>query len=145
MMTVQSAGIIIMLAVGSVWDIRDRQIPVKLLIIDVIAGVILTVMNRKINWSDEWYLYVVGILIGIGILLAGYFCNGCIGTADGIMLAVIGGVSGYQETLLLLMNAVMAAGVCSIILIVLKRGNRKTAIPFFPFMLLGYLLLIIEK
>lgn len=144
-MTVQSVGVIIMLAVGSIWDIRERQIPVKLLILDIIAGVILTVINRKINWPEEWYLYVVGILIGIGILLAGHFCNGSIGTADGIMLAVIGGILGYQETLLLLMNAVMAAAVCSILLIVLKRGNRKTAIPFFPFMLLGYLLVIIGK
>lgn len=144
-MTVQSAGTIVMLAVGSIWDIRDRQIPEKLLIIDIIAGIILTVMNRKINWPDEWYLYMVGILIGIVILLAGYFSNGCIGMADGIMLAVIGGILGYQETLLLLMNAVMAAAVCSIILIVLRKGNRKTTIPFFPFMLLGYLLVVVGK
>lgn len=144
-MTVQSVGTILMLAVGSIWDIRDRQIPVKLLIIDVIAGAILMIINHKINWPDEWYLYMVGILIGIVILLAGYFSNGCIGTADGIMLAVIGGILGYQEMLFLLMNAVMAAAVCSIILIVLRKGNRKTTIPFFPFMLLGYLLVVVGK
>lgn len=144
-MTVQSVGTILMLAVGSIWDIRDRQIPVKLLIIDIIAGAILMIINRKINWPDEWYLYMVGILIGIVILLAGYFSNGCIGMADGIMLAVIGGILGYQEMLFLLMNAVMAAAVCSIILIVLRKGNRKTAIPFFPFMLLGYLLVVVGK
>lgn len=138
-MTIQSIGTVIMLALGSIWDIRDKQIPVKLLIAEIIAGVILMITNQKINWPDDWYLYIMGIFIGVVILLAGRFSNGSIGTADGIMLAVIGGVIGYRDTLLLLMNAVMAAALCSIILIILKRGNRKTTIPFFPFMLLGYL------
>ena len=101
-------------------------------------------MNRDINWRQDWRLYVIGILIGILLLLAGRFCGGCIGTADGIMTAVIGGMIGYQDTLLLLMNGILAAAVFSILLIVIKKAGRRTTIPFIPFMLLGYIMVLIR-
>lgn len=140
-MTLQRIGTVIMLTAGSIWDIRGKKLPAGLLLLDVLAGGILMAVNRNIDWRKDGYLYVVGILIGIIILLIGRFCEGCIGTADGIMTAVIGGVIGYQDTLLLLMNAILAAAVFSIVLIVIKRAGRGTTIPFIPFLLLGYLLI----
>ena len=140
-MTLQRIGTIIMLTAGSIWDIRGKRLPAGLLLLDVLAGGILMAVNRDIDWRKNGYLYVVGILIGIILLLIGRFCGGCIGTADGIMTAVIGGVIGYRDTLLLLMNAILAAAVFSIVLIVIKKAGRGTTIPFIPFLLLGYLLI----
>lgn len=142
-MTLQEICVVMMLAVGSIWDIRWKRIPAGLLILNVLLGMILIVTNREIAWRQDWYLYVVGILIGIILLLTGRFCGGCIGAADGIMTAVIGGMIGYQETLLLLMNAVLAAAIFSILLIAIKKAGRKTAIPFLPFMLLGYIIILV--
>ncbi|MDE6712351.1 MAG: prepilin peptidase [Lachnospiraceae bacterium] len=140
-MTLQRIGTIIMLTAGSIWDIRGKRLPAGLLLLDVLAGGILMAVNRDIDWRKNGYLYVVGILIGIILLLIGRFCGGCIGTADGIMTAVIGGVIGYRDTLLLLMNAILAAAFFSIVLIVIKKAGRGTTIPFIPFLLLGYLLI----
>lgn len=140
-MTLQRIGTVIMLTTGSIWDIRGKKLPAGLLLLDVLAGGILMAVNRDIDWRKDGYLYVVGILIGIILLLIGRFCGGCIGTADGIITAVIGGVIGYQDTLLLLMNAILAAAVFSIVLIVIKKAGRGTTIPFIPFLLLGYLLI----
>lgn len=140
-MTLQRIGTVIMLTTGSIWDIRGKKLPAGLLFLDVLAGGILMAVNRDIDWRKDGYLYVVGILIGIILLLIGRFCGGCIGTADGIITAVIGGVIGYQDTLLLLMNAILAAAVFSIVLIVIKKAGRGTTIPFIPFLLLGYLLI----
>ncbi|MDE6686336.1 MAG: prepilin peptidase [Lachnospiraceae bacterium] len=143
-MTLQRIGTVIMLTAGSIWDIRGKRLPAGLLILDVLAGGILMAVNREIDWWKDGYLYVVGILIGILLLLVGRFCGGCIGAADGIMTAVIGGVIGYQDTLLLLMNAILAAAVFSIVLIVIKKARRGTTIPFIPFLLLGYLMILIS-
>lgn len=142
-MALQEIGAVIMLTVGSIWDIRWKKIPAGLLIFNVLLGMILIALNREIDWRQDWYLYAVGILIGIILLLTGRFCGGCIGVADGIMTAVIGGILGYQDTLLLLMNAVLAAAVFSILLIVIKKASRGTAIPFLPFMLLGYIVILV--
>ncbi|MDE6744973.1 MAG: hypothetical protein K2J95_13950 [Lachnospiraceae bacterium] len=141
-MTLQRIGTVIMLTAGSIWDIRGKRLPAGLLILDVLAGGILMAVNKEIDWRKDGYLYVVGILIGILLLLIGRFCGGCIGTADGIMTAVIGGVIGYQDTLLLLMDAILAAAVFSIVLIVIKKARRGTTIPFIPFLLLGYLIIL---
>lgn len=132
-----------MLTVGSIWDIRGNKLPASLLMLNILAGVILTAVNRDIDWREDWRLYVTGVLIGMLLLLIGRFCGGCIGTADGIMTAIIGGIIGYQDTLLLLMNAILAAAVFSILLIVIKKARRGTVIPFIPFMLLGYLTILI--
>lgn len=129
---------------GSIWDIRSKKLPAGLLILSILTAGILIAMNRDINWRQDWLLYVIGILIGILLLLAGRFCGGCIGTADGIMTAVIGGMIGYQDTLLLLMNGILAAAVFSILLIVIKKAGRRTTIPFIPFMLLGYIMILIR-
>lgn len=134
-----------MLAVNSIWDIREKGIPEKLLILEVISGIVLIAVNQEINWEKDWYFYVIGSLIGIVLILAGKFSGGCIGTADGIIIALLGGMFGYPDTLLLLMYAVLAAAGFSMILIVLKKAGRKTTIPFFPFLLLGYLLVSIKK
>ncbi|MDE6529148.1 MAG: prepilin peptidase [Lachnospiraceae bacterium] len=143
-MMLQRIGTVMMLTAGSIWDIRGKRIPAGLLILDVLAGGILMAVNRDIDWQKDWYLYVVGILIGILLLLIGRFCGGCIGAADGIMTAIIGGMIGYQNTLLLLMNAILAAAVFSIFLIAIKKARRETAIPFIPFLLLGYLMILIS-
>lgn len=140
---IQRIGMIIMLTVGSIWDIRENKLPASLLVLNMLAGGILTAVNRDIDWRKDWHLYVTGILIGMLLLLIGRFCGGCIGTADGIMTAIIGGIIGYQDTLLLLMNAILAAAVFSILLIVIKKARRGTVIPFIPFMLLGYLTILI--
>lgn len=143
-MTLQKIGTVIMLTAGSIWDIRGKKLPAGMLLLDVLTGGILMAVNREINWQKDGYLYVVGILIGVILLLIGRFCGGCIGTADGIMTAVIGGVIGYHDTLLLLMNAILAAAVFSIVLIVIKKAGRGTTIPFIPFLLLGYLIILIS-
>lgn len=143
-MTLQRIGTVMMLTAGSIWDIRWKRLPAGLLVLDVLTGGILMAVNRDIDWQKDWYLYVVGILIGILLLLIGQFCGGCIGAADGIMTAIIGGVIGYQNTLLLLMNAILAAAVFSILLIAIKKARRGTAIPFIPFLLLGYLMTLIS-
>ncbi len=142
-MAVQEIGAVMMLTVGSIWDIRWKRIPAGMLVLNVLLGMILIVANREIDWRQDWYLYAVGILIGIILLLTGRFCGGCIGAADGIMIAIIGGMIGYQKILLLLMNAVLAAAVFSILLIAIKKAGRKTAIPFLPFMLLGYIIILV--
>lgn len=142
-MTLQEICAVMMLTVGSIWDIRWKRIPTGLLIFNVLFGAILIAVNREVDWRQDWYLYAVGILIGIMLLLTGRFCGGCIGAADGIMTAVIGGMIGYQETLLLLMNALLAAAVFSILLIAIKKAGRGTAIPFLPFMLLGYIIILV--
>lgn len=139
----QRIGAVIILTVGSIWDIRSKKLPAGLLVLSILTGGILIAMNRDINWRQDWRLYVIGILIGILLLLAGRFCGGCIGMADGIVTAVIGGMIGYHDTLLLLMNGILAAAVFSILLIVIKKAGRKTTIPFIPFMLLGYITILI--
>lgn len=138
----QKIGTLVILIVGSIWDIRERKLPAGLLILNLLAGGILLAVNRDIDWRKDWLLYAAGILIGLLLLLLGRFCDGCIGTADGIMTAIIGGLIGYRDTLLLLMNAIFAAAVFSVLLIVIKKARRGTVIPFIPFMLLGYLAVI---
>lgn len=99
-------------------------------------------------------LFLAGFLSGAGIesRLAGLaygaivvvfciFSKEALGVADGIIILVYGVAFGLYEAAAFSFLAMVAAALVSVVLLVIRRAERKTRLPFFPFLLFGYILM----
>lgn len=83
-----------------------------------------------------------GLAVGLAALLISRATGGKIGLGDGIILCVTGLGLGFWSNLELFGIALFLAAVLSIILLALRLVNRKQSIPFIPFLLAGYLIIV---
>ncbi len=90
-----------------------------------------------------WLASLLGILLGAGVLYAiaeGYYLvrhEEGMGMGDVKMLGMIGAFLGWQLTILTLVMASCAGAIIGLLLIALKRGDMKYALPFGTFLALG--------
>ena len=111
-------------------------------------------LSHRELWITAAILLFAGMLSGAGIesRLGGaaygavvvafcLFSKEALGLADGIILLVCGVAFGLFETAGASFVAMVAAAVISIVLLMLKKAGRKTRLPFFPFLLFGYIIM----
>lgn len=118
-------------------DIRKKTVSVK-------AAVVLALMN--IVFSVIFKITVPDILLSIvpgGIfILISVVTHGKIGLGDGIVLIAAGIGRGINEMLFTALIALMISALFGIILILMKKASGKTALPFVPFILAGFLICV---
>ena len=83
-------------------------------------------------------LLATGAGVGIVFLLASRVTGESFGYGDSILIMIMGGFLGFWDILSLLTAAFLLAAVFSVIMLVRKKFNRKTAFPFVPFLMIAY-------
>lgn len=125
----------------SIWDIRERRVPVS----PLVAGgalLLLLAINACFKGDLEWTALVGGLLPGaILCLLAG--CTHKVGMADGIVVMALGAQYGLWGSLLLLFYSLVPLSVYSLILVVRHKAGKDTHIPYLPFLFVGYFCLVL--
>lgn len=128
-----------MLAVSAYRDLKDQTVYLYIPILAGIVGLVLHLINQEYTIID----ILGGAGIGVAVLLIAWIGNECIGLGDGAMLTASGILLGFRENLALFMTALFLTALCAIFLLAGKRKGRKDRIPFLPFLLAAYLLLLI--
>lgn len=138
-------------------DIEHRIIPDELVIAGLIGGAIVFVYNIFAGIYTEtlpsvlmyrndtfWWNPILGLIIGSGSLflvavLGGliYKTDDAMGGGDIKIYAPIGMFLGWKLTLVSLLFSITIGGVISVILLVVFKVGKKTAIPFGPFIVVG--------
>ena len=130
------------------------------------------ISNKKINISCEkskiniyflltggiigllFHLYsmelsIIEILLGMGIgmmiLFFGLWSGGSVGRADGMILVVSGIFLGFEKNVEVFVMGLFLAGITSLFLSVIRRKGRTYRIPFAPFLLAGYLFVMVME
>lgn len=132
-------AILIYTVPAAVWDIRSRCVPVRYLLGGSLAAAA-AVLMRIARGDLAWYAAVLSTMPGLMLLLISWGSDKKIGAADGILFFWAGPVLGLRSTCILLTLALLLACLCSILLLVTRRGSLKTQIPFLPFVAGGSLL-----
>jgi len=125
-------------------DLDHQIIPNELVITGLIGGAILFVYNLFIPFQiysdDRWWNPLLGLVSGSGLLLgvsligtALYKGDDVMGMGDVKLFAPIGLFLGWRMTLLALFISVVLGGMSSLMLMLLGKANRKSMIPFGPF------------
>lgn len=133
--TIQGVVLCLMLGGCSVFDIKQKQIPVSIIVMGGIAAVICSCMNGGYTPFDT----LLGI--GLGLLLYGIskMTRESIGMGDVLIFFVLGAALGGMQALFVLFYSVFFAAIYSLGLVVLRRVSKKQTIPFLPFIFMAYL------
>ena len=126
-------GGVLLLLIAAIHDIRRRTVPRWTL---AAAGALsaAAVTAGLLSGSTSPVYLAFALLPGILLLSLSFLSGEGIGYGDGLMGLCIGPVFGAEA---------MAAGICmafflsallSVVLLVLRRADRKTRLPFIPFL-----------
>lgn len=119
----------------SIQDIKKKKINVYL----ILAGLLMPLIG--IIWNGEFnYLHSLeGMSLGLILLCISFITKGQIGVGDGMIVCITGLCLGFSGNAMLLVISLFGSAIVSIILLAFKIVGRKKTIPFVPFILFGYM------
>ena len=130
--------ILIYLAYQTYKDIREKAVSLRSIIIFSLAGVFINIFSTNISLFDMF----LGSAVGFGVILIGKLMRDGIGIGDGAVLSSIGILIGGKMCLLIFLMAITISAVIVIVLLVFKKVKMKQELPFIPYILCAYLLIL---
>lgn len=133
--------VILLLVAASIEDIKTKTIPNRLVLYGFAAGIILAFPYFTLPGVFDAFM---GFMAGGSILLAvSCISRGGIGMGDVKLMACTGLYLGLGKTLGSLVISIFVCGIFGAALLFIKRLDRKTTVPFAPFILIGVVTVII--
>lgn len=122
---------------GAAWiDYQKRELP----LIYIAGGFGLALLLRILSGTAHFPEILPGFIPGILCLILAKLTTEAIGYGDAFMLIAIGTFCAITTLLFLLLCGFLLAGIVSVVLLALKKRNKKEEIPLIPFLLSGYVL-----
>lgn len=124
----------------SVTDIINKEVPLDLISVSVIIGVLMFFFNPNISVREA----VIGFL-GLGgvLIMLSRLTRGAFGMGDSLVISVLGLFLGWQICLIILLYSFVISGLVGLVLMIFKYVNRKSTLPFVPFVLIAFLIVIL--
>jgi leader peptidase (prepilin peptidase)/N-methyltransferase len=120
-------------------DIDTKEVPDRFHIIILIFALCALAFTLRLDYS-EWLLHIIGFFaVSVPMLLITLITKG-FGGADIKLMAVCGLYLGTLGIAFAFFTAVLSASIYSVYLLTTKKGTRKTAFAFCPFLCFGVLL-----
>lgn len=120
-------------------DLKKKTVSVSSIIVFSAAGTIVNLFGKNISLLNMF----LGLAVGAGVMIIGKIMNDGIGIGDGAILSSVGIIIGGKQCLLLFFVAIMAAAFISLVLLLLKKVKLKQQLPFVPYILAGYIFLLV--
>ena len=117
-------------------DIKHLILPDVVQLMIFILGIIYFIVYKTgIAFDSSWQSNILsGLIWGLFIYLIWFFSKGkWIGFGDVKLMFLIGLLFGHTASLAIFYIAVFSGVIVGLIIILLKKGNMKTAIPFGAF------------
>jgi len=127
--------LLIWLVILSIEDIKHKKVSLFFILVGGLLLFTFSIVVGELSIRDR----MGGIMIGGIIILISYITGGQIGMGDGFILATIGLSYGFLMNLSLLIYGLILSSMVSVILLTFKKAKKKSTIPFIPFLLAGYL------
>ncbi len=120
--------------VSTAQDIRKKEIPIEFYPVFLIPALLLHIAQ------EDWLNLLVSIVLyGIFYLLAKH-SREAIGHGDAVAIPTLCLLGGYQTASVIVLLALLLAGVVGLILLISRKASRKTEVPFIPFLAIAYLI-----
>ena len=130
------------LAAAAIQDLKTRTISLRGLGLLALAGAALTMIQCVRQGSPvQGAEAMLGLLPGLAVLGISRMTKGAIGEGDAWLLMVCGLFLGTFRVLILFWSASVLIMLAGCVLMIKKRGNRKTALPMAPILLGAHLIM----
>lgn len=137
----ESISLLGLLGICSFEDVRRRQIRCAVVMGFGILGVVFHLIFDRITIAN----LLGGMAVGAVLLLISRFTGERIGKGDGALLLVTGIYLGFEGNLILLWGSVTMMGLFCLAGLVTGRVRRGTEIPYVPFVLVCYVLILLFR
>lgn len=128
----------IYLIICTVSDIKTKKISLKLSFVFLFLGPFIYLFFIK----ADVIILLYNLIPGICLLLVSLFTKGAVGGGDAVILMIMSFYIPSASVLVILFFSLLAASVVSVILMI-KKYSRKYALPFAPFITLGYTIFLL--
>ena len=139
-----NAEVALWLQVLGLIDLKEKIIPNELIIMGIVFWAMLTLVEIFIahtSWQQLLLFSLTGAGVCGGVLFViALIVKSALGMGDVKMFFVIGLLYGLSNTYSILLFSVLVMAIISIVLLIMKKVTRKTAIPMAPFVAFGFLL-----
>lgn len=124
----------ILLSICCFFDVRKKQVPlIPIIIVGIIGMGYLIVREDRLS-------YIGGAIVGFLCIALGKLTKEALGYGDGYLLLAIGLMIGGRNNSILLVGSLFLSAFFAIGILIFKKGNRKSKIPFVPFLLATWIL-----
>ncbi len=123
------------------FDLRTKQIPLSVLLIfgAIITG--LALMNGTLLHRSVWPKLMPGVVF----LLIAFMTKQAVGYGDGVVILLIGILLGVGQCIAVIFIGLILCSLMSLLILVFRRGGRQTQLPFMPFLLTAWGVVLIGK
>lgn len=128
--------LLLVLLVATVFDIKSKTIPIILIIISLPICAILFYYNIC-KQKESLYLSLIAFIPGLLIIILNLVKVKLIGLGDGFLLIFCAACLTGRAFILATCFSLLLCSFYSIFLIAVRHANRKSTIPFSPFLLSG--------
>lgn len=138
-----TVGVIFILGIGSYFDIRWKRIPTVLLVAGTVWAalcVILQILQKGVG--EVMMGAVLSVLPGVGLLLLSLLTEKKVGSGDGLILILLGLFEGAKRAIPVFCLGLFLQSLLAVGLLLFKKVDKQTCIPFLPFLLISRLLIL---
>lgn len=115
-------------------DIRKRKISLSSALLFSLGAILYCIFRGNIHLLSVF----LGTLPGFVLMGISWLSGGVVGFGDGIAVFVLGLWVGLSSATATLFWGLVASSLFGLIQIIFKRANRKSQLPFLPFLTLGF-------
>lgn len=132
---VRNVILVLMLAVMSVEDIRNKSISLKMVCCFGISSIVFCLMN--LVWfnlkSDSIKDLAVGMIFAAFVALLAFLSKG-LGMGDIAVIFIMTLVKGGKFAITVFLLSLILVMAVSIVMVLAKKADRKTRLPFIPYL-----------
>lgn len=131
----------------SAYDIRYEIIPNSIVLIAIGIAIVMLGINVLIDPPDALYYLVDSLVAGIALLVTAIICRllgkDSVGMGDVKLLGAAGLMLGVDSAFYTVLSSIIILFIIAVILLLTKKADRNTSIPFAPFLLAGLVFAVI--
>ena len=133
-------GILLLLSVAAASDLKTRSIPV--IPVTLFAAALLGIRFLYFHQETSPAVFLAGAVPGVLLFLISIASRGAAGGGDALLLLFLGLIAGFWNALLICFLALVLTGFSGLGLMAMGKAGRRTKLPFVPFLLMSYVLLL---
>ncbi len=141
MIQIMNLTALLFLIFCTVYDVRTKQIPLSILLVFgvIIAGLVW--INGTLIQQMVW----LKLLPGVVFLLIAFITKQAVGYGDGIVILLMGVLLGVRQCISMVFIGLIFCSVISLLILVFGKGSKQTKLPFMPFLLTAWGVILIGK
>ncbi|MBO4785161.1 MAG: prepilin peptidase [Lachnospiraceae bacterium] len=135
---IRFAFVFIVLGIEAITDFKKKEVNIVFPALLAATAAVMLFFTKDISLINA----IIGITEGVLLILISFLTKGEIGMGDGILLAACGLMLGGRDNLIMFFFACLSSAIVSALIMIIKKADKKTKIPFVPFMIPGFLIMV---